>query len=73
MLALKPAWRALSVLLASLAARRWGHGVAGTLSGFPVIAAPITLFVLGWQQHEVRTRETRWPRSCACRPPSCTS
>lgn len=56
MLALKLGLVALSVLLASLAARRWGHGVAGTLSGFPVIAAPITLFVL-WQQHEVRTRE----------------
>ncbi|MCM5679123.1 hypothetical protein M8A51_06220 [Schlegelella sp. S2-27] len=37
---------ATSVLLASLAARRYGHGVAGALAGMPVIAGPIMLFVL---------------------------
>ncbi len=36
-LALAPA----SILLATLAARRFGHGVSGLLSGFPVIAGPI--------------------------------
>ncbi|KQU74591.1 MULTISPECIES: hypothetical protein [unclassified Rhizobacter] len=36
------------VLAASVAAKRFGHGVAGTLSGLPMIAGPIIGFVL-WQ------------------------
>ncbi|HWP18434.1 MAG TPA: hypothetical protein VNO84_04865 [Burkholderiaceae bacterium] len=47
--ALKLVLVAASVLLASLASRRWGHAVAGTLAGLPVIAGPIMAFVL-WQQ-----------------------
>lgn len=34
------------VYVASFAARRFGHGVAGTLSGLPMIAGPIMGFVL---------------------------
>lgn len=37
---------AASVLLASLAARRFGHGVGGTLAGLPMIAGPIMGFLL---------------------------
>ncbi len=37
---------AASVLLSSLAARRFGHAVGGTLGGLPMIAGPITGFVL---------------------------
>jgi hypothetical protein len=42
---LKLALVPLGVWLVSLAGRRWGHGVAGWISGLPVIAGPITLFV----------------------------
>jgi hypothetical protein len=44
--ALKLALVAASILLASLAARRFGHGVSGTLGGMPMIAGPIMGFVL---------------------------
>lgn len=37
---------AASVLLSSLAARRFGHAVGGTLGGLPMIAGPIAGFVL---------------------------
>jgi hypothetical protein len=40
-LALVPA----AVWLASLAARRWGHAVSGSLGGLPLIGGPITLFL----------------------------
>ncbi len=40
-LALVPA----AVWLASLAARRWGHSISGSLGGLPLIAGPITLFL----------------------------
>lgn len=43
---LKLALVAASVLLASLAARRFGHAVGGTLAGLPMIAGPIMGFVL---------------------------
>jgi hypothetical protein len=43
---LKLALVAASVLLASLAARRFGHAVGGTLAGLPMIAGPIIGFVL---------------------------
>lgn len=46
MFVLKLGLVATSVLLASLAARRYGHGVAGALAGMPVIAGPIMIFVL---------------------------
>ncbi|HET7794849.1 MAG TPA: hypothetical protein VFL64_15815 [Rhizobacter sp.] len=44
--ALKLALVGAVVLAASFAARRFGHGVAGTLSGLPMIAGPIMGFVL---------------------------
>ena len=37
---------AASVLLSSLAARRFGHAVGGTVAGLPMIAGPIIGFVL---------------------------
>jgi hypothetical protein len=37
---------AASVLLSSLAARRFGHAVGGTIGGLPMIAGPIAGFVL---------------------------
>lgn len=40
-LALVPA----AVWAASLAARRWGHGISGYLGGLPMIGGPITLFL----------------------------
>jgi hypothetical protein len=40
-LALVPA----AVWLASVAARRWGHGISGYLGGLPMIGGPITLFL----------------------------
>src|SRR5205823_5090761 len=46
MFALKLGLVAASVLLASLAARRYGHSVAGTLAGMPMIAGPIIGFLL---------------------------
>ncbi len=50
MFALKLALVGASILLASLAARRFGHGVSGTLGGMPMIAGPIMGFVL-LEQH----------------------
>jgi len=46
MLALKLALVCAIVLAASFAAKRFGHGVAGTLSGMPLIAGSIMGFVL---------------------------
>ena len=37
---------AASALLSSLVARRFGHGICGTLAGMPMIAGPIMGFVL---------------------------
>ena len=37
---------AASALLSSLVARRFGHGIGGTLAGMPMIAGPIMGFVL---------------------------
>ena len=34
-----------AVWLASLAGRRWGHGVSGYLGGLPLIGGPITLYL----------------------------
>jgi hypothetical protein len=34
-----------AVWLASLAARKWGHSVSGYLGGFPLIGAPLTLYL----------------------------
>lgn len=55
MIVLKVALVALSVLLASLAARRFGHAVGGLLGGLPMIAGPIIGFVL-WQEPLESTR-----------------
>ncbi|HZV91957.1 MAG TPA: hypothetical protein VFF72_02000, partial [Caldimonas sp.] len=46
MLALKLALVGASIVLATLAARRFGHSVSGTLSGIPMVAGPIMGFVL---------------------------
>jgi hypothetical protein len=35
----------LAVWLASLAARKWGHSVAGYLGGMPLVGGPITLYL----------------------------
>ena len=35
----------LAVWLASLAGRRWGHGVSGYLGGLPLIGGPITFYL----------------------------
>jgi hypothetical protein len=43
---IKLSFVAASVLLSSLAARRFGHAVGGTLGGLPMIAGPIAGFVL---------------------------
>ncbi|MBL8384699.1 MAG: hypothetical protein JNM90_16575 [Burkholderiales bacterium] len=45
MMLLKLAAAPLAVWLSSLAGRRWGHRVAGLIGGFPLIAAPIVLFI----------------------------
>jgi hypothetical protein len=45
-LALKLALVALSVLLSTQAARRFGHAVGGAVAGMPMIAAPITAILL---------------------------
>lgn len=46
MLALKLLLVAASVLLSTLAARRFGHRIGGTVAGLPMIAAPITAILL---------------------------
>lgn len=46
MLAFKLALVAVSVLLSTLAARRFGHGVGGAVAGMPMIAAPIIAVLL---------------------------
>lgn len=46
MLLLKLLLVAASALLSSLVARRFGHGIGGTLAGMPMIAGPIMGFVL---------------------------
>jgi hypothetical protein len=46
LLALKLILAPLAVLLASLAAKRYGHVIGGILSGFPMIAAPVTAALL---------------------------
>ena len=45
MILLKLAAAPAVVWLASQAGRRWGHRVAGLIGGFPLIAAPIVLFI----------------------------
>ena len=45
-LLLKLALAPTSILLATLAARRFGHGVSGLLSGFPIIAGPIIVALM---------------------------
>ncbi len=60
-LALAPA----SILLATLAARRFGHGVAGLLSGFPVIAGPI-IFALMFELAAVEIEGVARATLAAC-------
>lgn len=46
MLAFKLLLVAASVLLSTLAARRWGHRIGGAVAGMPMIAAPIVAVLL---------------------------
>lgn len=46
MLALKLLLVAMSVLLSTLAARRFGHAIGGAVAGMPMIAAPIVAILL---------------------------
>jgi hypothetical protein len=46
LLALKLILAPLAVLLASIASKRYGHIIGGILSGFPMIAAPVTAALL---------------------------
>ena len=46
LLALKLALVATTILGASFAARRWGHGVSGLMAGLPLIVGPITAILL---------------------------
>jgi hypothetical protein len=46
MLVLKLALVAVSVLLATLVARRFGHAIGGAVAGMPMIAGPITAVLL---------------------------
>ncbi|WP_332826483.1 hypothetical protein [Ramlibacter sp.] len=46
MLALKLALVAASILLATLAARRFGHALGGVVGGMPMVAAPICAILL---------------------------
>jgi hypothetical protein len=46
LLALKLLLAPLAVWLASVAAKRYGHVIGGVLSGFPMIAAPVTAALL---------------------------
>jgi hypothetical protein len=46
LLALKLLLAPLAVLLASIASKRYGHLIGGVLSGFPMIAAPVTAALL---------------------------
>jgi hypothetical protein len=46
LLALKLVLAPLAVWLASVASRRYGHVIGGVLSGFPMIAAPVTAALL---------------------------
>ena len=55
MLAFKLALVAASVLLSTLAARRFGHAVGGAVAGMPMIAAPI-IGILLIDQHPAQVR-----------------
>jgi len=59
MLALKLAAVPTVVWLASWAGRRWGHKASGWISGMPLIAAPIMLF-LAFDQPREFVRSTAW-------------
>lgn len=47
------------IWLASYAGRRWGHRVSGLISGFPLISAPIVLF-LAFSAPRAFIEETAW-------------
>lgn len=60
MIVLKLAAVPAVVWLASLAGRRWGHRVSGLIGGFPLIAAPIVLYLaIGGASPEF-VAETAW-------------
>lgn len=45
MLILKAIMVPIFIAMVTLAGRKWGHGVAGILAGFPIVAGPIIIFV----------------------------
>ena len=47
------------ILLASYVGRRWGHRVSGLISGFPLISAPIVLF-LSYSAPRAFVADTAW-------------
>ena len=47
------------IWLASYAGRRWGHRISGLISGFPLIAAPIVLF-LSYSAPRAFVADTAW-------------
>src|SRR6185295_8146932 len=51
MLALKLALSPTLILIASLAARRWGVLVAGWIAGFPITSGPVSIFLAVEQSH----------------------
>jgi hypothetical protein len=57
---------AFSVWLSSMAARRFGHAVGGTIGGLPMIAGPITGFVL-WAS-DVQTTQAIALATLVCLP-----
>ena len=49
----------VAIWLASYAGRRWGHRISGLISGFPLIAAPIVLF-LSYSAPRAFVADTAW-------------
>lgn len=49
------------MLAISLAARRWGTGVAGLLSGLPMTSALVMLFLSLEQGTQFASMAARWP------------
>lgn len=59
MLALKLALSPTLILIASLAARRWGVLVAGWIAGFPLTSGPVSIFLAVEQSHDFAAAAAR--------------
>ena len=59
MLALKLALSPMLILIASLAARRWGMLVAGWIAGFPLTSGPVSIFLAVEQSPEFAANAAR--------------